>query len=455
MKISTKRSYALLLAGLAETFFIYYNKILNDLDISVQILIFLGITIIFTVNDKNLAKLLKLLKFFGLILLILTILNGFTTIFRYYYNVLKSNFTTQKSVLAEKIKTKSDVYIILLDMYAGNKTLRELNYDNSNFYNELNKRGFLVQKDILSNYNKTSISLSSFLNFDYVDILNAKNEYKTPADAISNSKLFLLFKSFNYDVYYLNPWADFLEIKTDKGIDKIYVDCSYDKLAFLKMLLEDTVFKNHKFIFEKQIKNYAKSDQNETIFDEIFQNKAKKLFFAHFLMPHWPYKFNKAGAPLKETMNFCKTYCTLNKDSYLNYLEYTNKTALNFIDKILKNYENSKEKPIIIVLGDHGLRKKYYPLTEKANFKKLSNETISAHYNTFLAYYNKNNNDTTLENKTLLEFFRNFLKNSFEVKSEEFNYSNPSDKTFYIYYESPQTNFDEIQGKYINLKDYQ
>jgi hypothetical protein len=63
-----------------------------------------------------------------------------------------------------------DIYYIVLDAYAREDVLAELfDYDNTGFLDFLRGAGFFVADQSHSNYAQTSLSLSSSLNFDYVD----------------------------------------------------------------------------------------------------------------------------------------------------------------------------------------------------------------------------------------------------------------------------------------------
>jgi hypothetical protein len=63
-----------------------------------------------------------------------------------------------------------DIYYIILDGYPANALfLRENNYDNSDFTDALEARGFYVAYDSKSNYGTTLLSLPSSLNMRYID----------------------------------------------------------------------------------------------------------------------------------------------------------------------------------------------------------------------------------------------------------------------------------------------
>ena len=68
-----------------------------------------------------------------------------------------------------------DVYFFLLDSYGRADLLRQAyGFDNSEFLNELERRGFYVAECRQSNYVRTEISLGSSLNMQYLQELSDK-----------------------------------------------------------------------------------------------------------------------------------------------------------------------------------------------------------------------------------------------------------------------------------------
>lgn len=70
---------------------------------------------------------------------------------------------------------KPDVYLVLLDGYAGQRQLtEEFGFANDAFYKELRQSGFYVSPDSWSNYTSTPFSISSLLNMKYHDLKSYK-----------------------------------------------------------------------------------------------------------------------------------------------------------------------------------------------------------------------------------------------------------------------------------------
>ncbi len=73
---------------------------------------------------------------------------------------------------ADRRGPKPDIYYIILDAYARDDVLKNTyGYDNSPFLRYLTRKGFYVASNSRCNYPFTDWSLSSSLNFDYLDNL--------------------------------------------------------------------------------------------------------------------------------------------------------------------------------------------------------------------------------------------------------------------------------------------
>jgi len=82
-----------------------------------------------------------------------------------------------------------DIYYIILDGYGRSDVLKnEYSYDNSNFLNSLRDLGFYVAECSQSNYAQTQLSLSSSLNFNYINALSERfvpgSDDRTGLDAL-------------------------------------------------------------------------------------------------------------------------------------------------------------------------------------------------------------------------------------------------------------------------------
>jgi len=399
----------------------------------------LGLLVLVSARLYNTDKLISFLKYFGSILICLCIINAGSKIFS------GLNFSKIKDSSLEYKITKTperDIWIILLDMYAGKRALDYLGYDNSAFFKELENKGFRVWDNMETNYNRTVPSISSILNINYLENI----KYRTPSDAVNNAELFKMAKKSGYKIYYLNSWPMCINIEK-KYINDFYVSSYYLKSSVLNLFYYDTCFK---FIAEHYASNNNPILNSISYINRIIKHKGisgKKLVFAHLMMPHEPFLFNSRGEKIPQEEDNYKRIPNggfeINKTSYLEFLQYTNKQILNIINQLLSTEKN---KPVIIILGDHGIRVERYDIGKDKNHMDRIAPYHKYNFNSMLAYYNPDKNDALYDNtEGLLNFFINFANDTFGSAIE-----NKPAKKFYVYIDGDVRNFDKLEGEAVN-----
>ena len=440
IKFITKHNSDSILLTIFIMTILYNIKLFLSTYTQYNIVEIISIVLLFTIFITliNTKKIILFLKPFTIAIIILCILNAVFKV------VATSNFAYNHLNGKEKFKLNKkadrDIYIILLDMYAGNDTLQYLGFDNTKFLNTLEENGFLIFNNIDSNYNKTLASIPSVLNFNYLDKLPFNNS----SDAISESAMFRIAKQLDYNIYYLNSWPLELSI-SNKLIGHVYNSDFYIGQASLSLFFANTIFEPLINIF-----NNTNPIENTINYMDIVinNNKTPKLVFAHFLMPHPPYLYDENGVTMKTNnrLDICisRGEYLNNNVNYLKFLQYANNTTLTLINKLLA--ANTK-KPIILIFGDHGIRTKYYTVDEKSHFQELTGDKwfLKAHFNTFLAYYNPDINKEYYKNtNSLVNFYRKFANEVFGTDFQQL-----PDKKFYIYYDQSPILFNNIKGEYV------
>lgn len=380
---------------------------------------------IFALTFLNAKKIVSFLKPFSAALIIFCILNG-------GYNIIASENISQfikrfSKTAASKDETfakipKRDIYIILLDAHAGKRTLRHLGMDNSDFINKLKQKGFIVYEDMESNYNLTIGSIPSFLNADYVQNLS----HETLTDAVNNSKVLWLAKNSGYKVYYLNSYPTEIKIKK-YPIDELY--CAEDNILeeITRLFLDKRMI--YRFIHFNENTVAQKMQKNFDFMESTIKNGGKKRFvFAHFLMPHGPYIFDEDGNVNPSSVHYDfymgNDVSLINKEKYIGYLKFADDKALNYVDKI---FALKREKPIIIIMGDHGARLTLYHRYKDIYEDRVRNE-FKYLFNTFIAYYNPDYDAKYYKNTdSHVNFFIDFLNENFGT-----NLKNVEAKHYYM-----------------------
>lgn len=269
-----------------------------------------------------------------------------------------------------------DVYYIILDAYTGQEGLdRYLRFDNRKFIQYLNDKGFYVAKKSRSNYSWTRLSLASSLNMDYLPmrpddsmpVVSLIDDSVSDFEMITHSKVVSLFQSFGYEYLDLAIW----NVPTSS-----YPSTSYNQLVandFNIALLQLTLLNRPLVLgyFLSQAKREGIIKKFEDL-KTLSPSERPRFVYAHFLVPHHPYTFDKNGNEL--SIFSMIGYIPSERELYAEQLLYVNKEMRKTIDAIL---ENSRRKSIIIIQGDHGA----YQLgkTESDN-KKLRMSILNAYY---------------------------------------------------------------------------
>jgi hypothetical protein len=253
-----------------------------------------------------------------------------------------------------------DIYYIILDAYGRADVLQEMfGYDNRPFLNSLESRGFYVAKCSQSNYGQTMLSLTSSLNFDYLDSLTssltADTDTRAPLRALgqyNNVRKFLVSQGYNIVSFATNfpvsEWKDanYFLSPPPQGMSDFEIMLSQTSLWRVPMDMAD----------EPPERVSAEWYRRRTLFALAALEKivpdipSPKFVFAHLVIPHHPFVFGPNGQELNSIEAGVPKFEEY-KVKYPDQVTYINKRILAIVDLILKN---SPRPPIIIIQGDHG-----------------------------------------------------------------------------------------------------
>lgn len=320
-----------------------------------------GIILIKNIINEN--QVFQTLTFFAIVLSVFptyTILTYITT------NTVPTTFPGRTgSNSSDDLNFQPDIYYIILDAYGREDYLELLlSFDNSIFINELQTKGFFVGQCSRSNYNQTQLSISSSLNFSYIDslydIATAKNEQeltKQLQEFIFHNNASAFLEQYGYSFFTFQTSFPFSNINDS---DKYYQPPNQSILfgeinkfeAFLLSLTGLSFFNSpatpfsdlFSSIFIQQ--NTAHKKLTEFQFETLgmLPNiEGPKFVFAHIVSPHEPFIFDKNGDlpdPYPEYI-----------EGHTDNISYINQRVLNIIDILI---DESSAPPIIVIQGDHG-----------------------------------------------------------------------------------------------------
>lgn len=304
---------------------------------------------------------------------------------------------------------KPDIYFILADEYAGNTELKDLfQFDDSLFLQQLASRNFHTLTESRSNYNYTPFSVASILNMDYLQLRGkdrAGQDLAYTYGSIRDNRLLQFLRSQGYDFYNYSVFdfegqparvkEQFLPAKTRLITSQTFIS-RFNKEVRFNFVYRWKSKKNQKIL------TYANKNNNENIYDLTRKlpekrSAAPKFVYAHLMMPHYPYYFDKKG--IEQSFEKLQEGNQVNKQAYIEYLQYANKKLVDLVDHILKS---SASPPVIVLMGDHGFRHFIQPVEPKYHFLNLASIHLpSKNYSGF--------NDTL----TGVNLFRTLLNTDF------------------------------------------
>ena len=307
------------------------------------------------------------------------------------------------------VNEKPDVYLILLDGYAGERSLENnFRFDNSFFLDSLGDSNFYVSKNNFSNYQWSNLVMSSLLNMNYLENYPdySVDDYFLLRDLYNHNLVMKTFQDNGYNTYFIDGGSPFREIQvstetlchtTDNGILQNLIDTS----------MISTLSKKFSTISWTEIRTCA--------FEELenIPNKSNepKFTYAHINLPHHPYNYDDNGNLIEYSERVEELTEEESNHRYINQLKVTNEKVLELVQKIISSSENT---PIIIITSDHGWGLQDLHCKEPCETDK---RFLIQRYNNFQAVYPSNNIEF-YDELTSVNLFRQILNDNFGTELE-------------------------------------
>jgi hypothetical protein len=311
-----------------------------------------------------------------------------------------------KAIMNEMVLDKTtklpNIYYIILDAYGSRGILSEVyGYDNDEFINYLNQKGFYIADRSKSNYQSTFSSLASSLNLSYLSPADGFQEKK-----YSDNLVFSLMKQLGYTTVFASSlYGDVRMSNADFNLRTGWLDDFEYKLINLTPLPE--------LLRRLHLSLGSYSRHRERIhhtFDTIAETTgwASPVFvYAHIFSPHPPFVFGPNGEnvqPNREySVNDATDFITEGGTrveyikGYREQIQYINKRLMKLINHILSRKDNFS---VIILQADHGPRS----MTDWSNLDKTY---LKECYSILNAYYLPGNGNKVLyESITPVNTFR-------------------------------------------------
>ena len=331
----------------------------------------------------------KIFNFLATFLILFLLINIGAYKLKTLDNFLDYRNTKKTQAVMEYSKTTNtlpDIYYIILDRYANESILRKIyNFDNSYFINQLSKRGFYVAAQSNSNYLKTAHSLASSLNMKYINYL--KDKIKGPSDnylpiqkMLQDYKVWRFLKSQGYQFIHFGSWwpPDSKNKFADRNVNLDFPSEDFINILYRSSILYPIL---KTLGYPQNFRQWKRVIYKFDKLSEIPNIKEPTFVFAHMLIPHPPYVFDRYGNFLSEEIVAKRR----NKENYIGQLIFTNKKVINLIDKLISN---SEVFPIIVLQADEGPFPKRYNIKGRHfNWKKASKMELKQKMGILNAYY--------------------------------------------------------------------
>ena len=258
--------------------------------------------------------------------------------------------------LAPAGRQQPDIYYIILDAYGREDIFRGfLRYDNHDFVTALRQRGFYVADCSQSNYAYTDFSLTSALNYEYLDTLSVSHSRADRVALLKHGSVRTFLEANGYKTiafptgWPFTEWKDAdLYLDFDRPLTSLSEFETLILNTTLLRALNDSVSTGTLQATHKDLRRLRVL----SLLDKIKQlpNMDGDLFvFAHIVVPHLPYTFGPNGeVPVYDgkTATYEQT-----RNAYIGQVEFINSEILKVVDALM---ENSETPPVIIIQGDHG-----------------------------------------------------------------------------------------------------
>ncbi len=300
--------------------------------------------------------------------------------------------SAESTAVLEPQAVQPDVYLIILDAYGREDFLREVyGFDNHEFIEYLDHKGFYIADRSTPNYPQTVLSLSSLLNMQYLDDFTndlRNTNARGPVNALlQKSAVRYSLESVGYSFVAMPSATLFTQMH---DADKYYKMTLGDINEFEGLLLSSTLanFVIDGLDLDVPVPSYALHRRyvlySLDTLETVPPLRGPKFVFTHIMAPHPPFVLDENGDPVQSdrpyNMGDASGFRGTSEEyiaGYVGEVRYLNQRLMHVIDVILSQ---SAQRPIIIIQGDHGPGN-YFNMAEPVN------ECLRERYSMLNAYY--------------------------------------------------------------------
>jgi hypothetical protein len=253
-------------------------------------------------------------------------------------------------------KDRPDIYYIVVDGYGRADVLQELyDYDNSEFVEFLDKRGFFVAGQSHSNYGQTSLSLSSSLNLAYVNdfaaqLIDGSTSREPLVEVLRQSRLREVLAQAGYQFVALSSGYNVTEfVDADWYLKQGNALNAFESMWLANSAAAVVINIVHPIWYRAHLLS------NLDTLADMPVTGSPRFVFAHILLPHPPFVFGPQGEPIPPKSFREGNYYDGTVEEYIQgyrgQMTFLNKRLISAIEALL---DGTETEPIIVLQGDHG-----------------------------------------------------------------------------------------------------
>lgn len=249
-----------------------------------------------------------------------------------------------------------DIYYLVFDRYASAQALEErFGFDNSSFIEAIEDRGFTVAPKSTANHLRTAQSVSSTLNLRYLHDLPERYGTDTgdmlPVyDLLADHEVGKVLRKRGYEYVHIGAWWEPTATNPQADYNWGYETGS----NFLTTLRDTTILPEvvpgpaAPTAEERRRATWEGTLEQFDRLDEASRLEGPTFTFAHILLPHQPFVFDRFG----RYQSIEDTKDRNHDDLFLEQLRYANRRLIGALDRILDVPED--HRPIILLQADEG-----------------------------------------------------------------------------------------------------
>ncbi len=260
-----------------------------------------------------------------------------------------------------------DVYLIILDKYSSGQWMRHTyGVDQSAFEDSLRALGFVVPRAARANYAHTHLSLASFLNWRYLDVATDGEggpPWGRTRELIAKARTWEAFRERGYRIFTFPTWygatneVDQVDVmmrwsgvREARIAETWWINSPLGPLLGRECLPPSCRGSN---TTPYPIETLTEIDWKLQTLTQLPDSSGPVFAFLHLLVPHEPYLFDEACAPVEPwwpQTDQDESFDLVGR-AYAAQVRCFAPRILNTMRAIIAR---SKVPPVILIQGDHG-----------------------------------------------------------------------------------------------------